>query len=154
MANQYIPNHTQLPQVDPFRCDLSLPPPAARVRNGSSARPSKQGFAVRLTSLAQVPALNRELKETTHRFPQVLTGAQAALFTAGTSFGNLDEATIEAQWLKTSETKTLVGGGSYGRYVQSGHLLYVRQGRYARGPCDAARVNGAGGANGRRRGER
>ena len=67
-----------------------------------------------------VTKLNQEQKEITHRWPQVLPGAHALLFTAHSSTGNYEEATIEALWLRTGESKTLVRGGYYGRYVPNG----------------------------------
>jgi len=85
--------------------------------------------------------LKAENKEAVHRFPQVLPGAHAVLFTAHSSQRNgFDEATIEVESLKTGERKTLLQGGYYGRYVPSGYLLYVRQGVLYAAPMDANRL--------------
>jgi len=66
--------------------------------------------------------------EATHRWPQVLPGGEAVLFTAHTqSAGGFDNATIEVVTLATGERRVLRRGGSYGRYVPSGHLVYVNQ---------------------------
>jgi serine/threonine-protein kinase len=65
--------------------------------------------------------------EITHRWPQALPGGGAVLFTASPTT-QFDEAIIEAISLKTGQVKTLVRGGYYGRYLPSGHLVYVHQG--------------------------
>jgi serine/threonine-protein kinase len=64
--------------------------------------------------------------ESTHRWPQVLPDGGAVLFTA--SSGSLDNSNIEAISLKTGEVKIVQRGGYYGRYLPSGHLLYLHQG--------------------------
>jgi serine/threonine-protein kinase len=66
--------------------------------------------------------------ELTHRWPQVLPGAHAVLFTASPSLNAMDNANIEAISLQTGKIKILVGGGYYGRYLPSGHIVYVHQG--------------------------
>jgi serine/threonine-protein kinase len=65
-------------------------------------------------------------QDATPRWPQVLPGAQAVVFTASQIVGDFSNATIEIQSLRTGQRKTLVRGGYYGRYASSGHLLYVR----------------------------
>ena len=79
-------------------------------------------------------------------WPQVLPGAQAVLFTALPATSSFEEATIEAQSLRTGERKTLVRGGTYGRYVPSGHLLYVHQGTLYAAPMDLKRLELTGSA--------
>ena len=66
--------------------------------------------------------------EITHRWPQALPGGEAALFTASSVGGHFDDANIEAVTLKNQQIKILVRGGYYGRYLPSGHLVYIRQG--------------------------
>jgi serine/threonine-protein kinase len=66
--------------------------------------------------------------EQRHRWPQVLPGAKAVLFTANTQAGQYDNASLEVISVKTGERKTLHRGGYYGRYLPSGHLIYMRQG--------------------------
>jgi hypothetical protein len=75
-----------------------------------------------------VTELKPEKRDSSHRWPQVLLKSHAVLFTAEATTGAYDEATIEVQSLRTRERKTLVREGYYGRYVPSGHLIYVRQG--------------------------
>jgi serine/threonine-protein kinase len=66
--------------------------------------------------------------ELTHRWPQVLPGERAVIFTASPSVASMDNANIEAVSLKTGQAKILHRGGHYGRYLPSGHLVYVHQG--------------------------
>ena len=107
---------------------------ALRVNAGLS-RVSSDGGAVQPAT-----ELMRERKEVTHRWPQVLPGAQVVVFTVHTATGGYEEATIQAQSLRTGERRTLVQGGYYGRVTSSGHLLYVRQGVLYAAPMDVQRL--------------
>jgi WD40 repeat protein len=78
-------------------------------------------------SAQPVTEFKQEKNEHTHRWPQVLPGAQAVLFTAHTTTVGYDDAAIEVQSLRTGKRKTLARG-YFGRYVPSGHLVYLRQG--------------------------
>ncbi|MGO9260356.1 MAG: protein kinase domain-containing protein, partial [Bryobacteraceae bacterium] len=66
--------------------------------------------------------------DTGHRWPQVLPGSQAVLFTASPTNTGSDDSSIEAVSLKTGQVKVLLRGGYYGRYVPPGWLVYVHQG--------------------------
>jgi Tol biopolymer transport system component len=66
--------------------------------------------------------------EIAHRWPQILPGGKAVLFSAYSSMTGLDGATIEVQSLRDGRRKTLVRGGTWGRYLPSGHLVYVEKG--------------------------
>jgi serine/threonine-protein kinase len=65
--------------------------------------------------------------EVTHRWPQILPGGQAVLFTASPTNVGQDDASIEVV-LKNGVTKILQRGGYYGRYLPSGHLVYMHEG--------------------------
>jgi Tol biopolymer transport system component len=83
--------------------------------------------------------------ELTHRWPQVLPGSKAVIFTANaTSVNAYDDATIEAISLDTRQRKTLWRGGYFGRYVPTektrGHLVYVRGGVLFVVPFDPVRL--------------
>jgi serine/threonine-protein kinase len=69
------------------------------------------------------PLTKPEHGEITHRFPQILPGGQAVLFSASNSQVNWEEATIEVLSLKTRQRKTVQRGGFFGRYLPSGHLV-------------------------------
>jgi serine/threonine-protein kinase len=82
--------------------------------------PATGGARRRLTKLAA--------GETTHRWPQVLAGAKAVLYTASRSANGMLGAEIKALSLKTGQVKTVQPDGYYGRYVPGGFLLYLQQG--------------------------
>ena len=66
---------------------------------------------------------DREAGETGHRWPQLLPGGKAILFTVRTDAGSR----IVVQSLETGERKSLVEermGATEARYVGTGHLLY------------------------------
>ncbi len=72
--------------------------------------------------------------ENSHRWPQILPGGQAVIFTAGTRFA-FDDARIMLLSLKTGEQRVLVEGAAQARYVptnglasREGHLVYWRAG--------------------------
>jgi eukaryotic-like serine/threonine-protein kinase len=87
----------------------------------------------------QVTQPSKEKGETAHAWPQVLPGSQAVLFTSyGT--GSYDDGEIAVVSFKTGELKTLHHGGSYGRYLPSGHLVYIHQNTLWAVPFDLSRL--------------
>jgi Tol biopolymer transport system component/tRNA A-37 threonylcarbamoyl transferase component Bud32 len=95
-----------------------------------------------------VPVTKLNPGELTHRWPQVLPGSQAVLFTASTRRGNYDDANIDVISLKTGERKTVAHGGFSPRYIPSstraGHLIYLHQSTLFAVPFDLARLAAAG----------
>jgi serine/threonine-protein kinase len=77
--------------------------------------------------------------ETSHRWPEFVPGGNAILFTVS-SGGAPDDSQIEVQRLDTGERKVLIRGGTYGRYVPTGHLVYYRAGTVMAAPFDLARL--------------
>jgi len=96
--------------------------------------PSSGGPPTPLTELAPGEAV--------HRWPQVLPGGKAVLFTANalstTNFG--DFASIEVMSLVDHRRKTLVRGSIFGRYSPSGHLLYLNGGTLFAVPFDLEKL--------------
>jgi Tol biopolymer transport system component len=82
------------------------------------------------------PVTDVQAGEATHRWPQVLPGGKAVLFTAGIG----DTANIEVMSLADHSTKTLVRGGTFGRYLPSGQLVYVNRGTLFAVPFDVDRL--------------
>ena len=82
--------------------------------------------------------------EVTERWPQVLPGGKALLYTAHTSMTNFDSANLVVQPLPTGPPKVVVRGGYHGRYVPSGHLIYMRDGTLFAVPFDLTRLQAAG----------
>jgi Tol biopolymer transport system component len=79
------------------------------------------------------PILDLTRESAVPRWPQVLPGAKAVLFTSVGSIG-ADGGDIEVFSVKDGARKTLVRGGTYGRYLRTGDLTYVNQGTlYATG---------------------
>ena len=71
--------------------------------------------------------LDRTKGETSHRWPQVLLGGSAVMFTVFTGPGR-DERTVQVHRLDTGERTVIVRGGDTGRYVLTGHVVYAPQG--------------------------
>ena len=82
--------------------------------------------------------------EATQRWPQVLPGGRTLLFTSSQTLGNYATANIIAQPLPDGPRKVLVKGATYGRYVESGHLLYFRDRTLFAVPFDLATLEVTG----------
>src|SRR5579864_5775684 len=80
-----------------------------RVSGGLSRVSSSGGTPTAVTEL--------EGEERTHRWPQVLPGAKAVLFTAENVASGFDDAHIDVVTLADHHRKTLQRGGTYGRYL-------------------------------------
>ena len=104
--------------------------------------PAVGGTAERLTTPAP--------GEYTHRWPQVLPGGQAVLYTVSTGVGNYTTAWLAMQPLPAGTPHIVQRGGSYGRYLPSGlgspkraereggHLTWVHDGTLFAAPFDLA----------------
>ena len=86
------------------------------------------------------PVTDLQSGEFTHRWPQILPGGKAVLFTAGAPAVAFDGANIVVMSLSDHRRKTLVRGGTYGRYLPSGHLVYVNRGTLFAVPFDVERL--------------
>lgn len=70
--------------------------------------------------------LDTSKHEISHRWPHVLPGGKAALFTVNTSATDgWDKAWIEVVDLASKERKVVHSGGSHPVYLPTGHLAYV-----------------------------
>lgn len=87
--------------------------------------------------------------EISQRWPQVLPGSQAVLFTATAqiSAGGYDDANIDVISLKTGERKTIQRGGFSARYLAdatgsngAGHLIYLHESTPFAVPFDPGRL--------------
>jgi hypothetical protein len=63
--------------------------------------------------------LDIDAGELTHRWPQVLPGGKAILFTSNTLTGNYEDADIVLYSIDTGKRKSVHRGGFYARYVPS-----------------------------------
>jgi serine/threonine-protein kinase len=79
--------------------------------------------------------------------PQILPGDRAILFTVThTPLPTWDDTEIVVQSLATGKRTVLIHGGADGRYLRSGHLLYLHRGTLMAVPFDLQRLEVAGGA--------
>ncbi|MBW8868510.1 MAG: hypothetical protein JF610_14485 [Acidobacteria bacterium] len=99
-----------------------------------------------------VTKVDRTKGEVSHRWPQILPGGKALLFTVWTGPG-ADEKHLNLQVLATGERRVLIQGASTGRYLASGHLIYTRDDALMAAPFDIAtlQLSGQPVALGRRR---
>jgi serine/threonine-protein kinase len=84
-------------------------------------------------------------EELSHRWPQILPGGRAVLFTGRSpTLNSYENAAIDVVTLATKERRTLWRGGYFGRYVPSrgrrGHLLYIHEGVLFGVPFDPERL--------------
>jgi serine/threonine protein kinase/dipeptidyl aminopeptidase/acylaminoacyl peptidase len=95
-----------------------------RISGGLSQVPSGGGVPAAVTEL--------EGEERTHRWPQILPGSKAVLFTAENATVGFDDAKIDVVTLADHRRKNLLRGGTYGRYLAAdggkGYLTYVSRG--------------------------
>jgi Tol biopolymer transport system component len=70
--------------------------------------------------------------EVSHRWPQILPGGNAALFSSTAIVGNYENGVIQVLSLKTGQWKRVYSGGYFGRYLPAsngaGYFVFVHQG--------------------------
>ena len=108
------------------------PPLDVGLRRVSSAG----GKSEALTSLAE--------GEVTQRWPQALPGGKGVLYTSSRDLDTYDDATLVVQRLPTGPRKAVLRGGSQGRYLPSGHLVYMHDGTLFAVPFDLDRLEVTG----------
>ncbi len=77
--------------------------------------------------------------ETRHLLPQLLPGGDWLLFTVLPTGNDWTTSRVVVQSTKTGERTVLVEGAADGRYVPTGHLVYMKLGSLMGAPFDAAR---------------
>jgi serine/threonine-protein kinase len=107
------------------------------------------------SGLSRVPAaggdpevfteLDTDNGEVSHRWPQVLPNDRAVLFT---SIGgkSAKDVSIHVLDLETGQRQVVKEGGSYGRYVESGHVVYADSGTLFAIPFDLDSLSVSGSA--------
>jgi len=104
------------------------------------------GGLSRVSSAGGTPTPVSELEgqERTHRWPQILPGGKAILFTAENSTVGFDDANIEVVTLTDHRRKTVQHGGTFGRYLAApggkGYLTYVNRGTLFAVPFDLKKL--------------
>ena len=100
---------------------------------GLSLVPSEGGTPVPLTELGA--------GEYTHRWPQLLPGGKAVLFTVSDAATDFEESDVGVLSLQDHRRKTVIRhAGMYPRYLPSGHLVYVTKGWLFAVPFDPDRL--------------
>jgi serine/threonine-protein kinase len=111
-----------------------------RISGGLSRVPSAGGTPTAVTELVG--------DERTHRWPQILPGGKAILFTAENFTVGFDDANVEVVSLTDHSRKTLQRGGTYGRYLgapgRKGYLIYVNRGTLFAVPFDPEKLETSG----------
>jgi Tol biopolymer transport system component len=100
--------------------------------------PSAGGIPQPLTKL------DAQAGEITQRWPQVLPGGKAVLFTSSTNAGNYEDAEIVVYSMASGQRKTVQRGGFYARYLPSGHVVYMHAGTLFAVPFDLQRLEVTG----------
>jgi Tol biopolymer transport system component len=103
-----------------------------------------------LVALSKVPSaggtceplttLDKQAGETTHRWPQILPGDKAVLFTSSTIAGSYENANIMVYSMSSGTKTTVLRGGYYARYLPSGDLVYMHEGTLFAVPFDLNRL--------------
>jgi serine/threonine-protein kinase len=95
------------------------------------------GQLVRVPATGGTPVVAFDLSPegVTARWPQLLPGGDAVIYTALSGAG-ADRANIEVQSASGGNRTVLVRGATFGRYLRSGYLTYVNQGTLYGVPMD------------------
>jgi serine/threonine-protein kinase len=110
--------------------------------------PSPSSGLMRMPAAGGEPEALTELDEssgeTTHRWPHYLPGGKALLFTVHDAGVGFDDARIELLEIESGQRKILHRGGSYARYVPTGHVVFVRESTLYAMPFDLDRLEVSG----------
>ena len=113
---------------------------APNPRSGIWRVPAAGGEAVKLTDAGSGEA------SPTHRWPHLLPDGKTALFTMTAKNSDYSDAKIVALSLETLEQKVVIQGGTFGRYVSTGHIVFGRSGTLMAAPFDAKKLEVTGAA--------
>ena len=83
-------------------------------------------------------------REAWHGWPQVLPGSRTVIFTARAPGADSGISTIDAVSVASGRRTTLQRDGEFGRYLPSGHLVFVRRSTLFAARMDAARLEVTG----------
>jgi Tol biopolymer transport system component len=88
--------------------------------------------------------LDKQVGEITQRWPQVLPGGKAVLFTSNTHANNFEDSEIVVYSITSGQRRTVQRGGYYAHYLASGHLVYMHEGTLFAVPFDLQRLTMTG----------
>src|SRR5215831_2798121 len=83
-------------------------------------------------------------REITHRWPQMLPGGKAVLYTRHTNLTGFNDAELVVQPLPNGAAKVIQRGAYDGRYLPSGHVVYVHDRTLFAAPFDLDRLEMTG----------
>jgi eukaryotic-like serine/threonine-protein kinase len=108
--------------------------------------PNNRSALLRVSSVGgpTQPVTTLEEGEITHRFPQILPGGAAVLYTASTEVNIGDDAKLVIQPLPSGERIIVQRGGYFGRYLASGHIVYMQDDTLFAMPFDPQRLEVTG----------
>ncbi|HLN57338.1 MAG TPA: protein kinase, partial [Thermoanaerobaculia bacterium] len=93
---------------------------------------------------AAVTALDIKARERSHRWPDLLPGGKAALFSIAYEVGNpLDDAAVAVTTF-AGRHRVLIKGASFPRYAPTGHIVYAQRGSLFAVPFDPVRIEVTG----------
>src|SRR2546426_2515872 len=87
---------------------------------------------------------DKQAGEVTHRWPQVLPGGKAVLFTSSTNGDNYEDSDLVVYSTPSGKRKTVHRGGFQARYLPIGHLVYLHKGTLFAVPFDLKRLEVTG----------
>jgi serine/threonine-protein kinase len=112
--------------------------------------PNNRAALSKISSAGGTPqpltTLDRQAEEVTQRWPQVLPGGKAVLFTSSssTAVASFEDAEIVVYSMASGKRKTVQRGGFHGRYLPSGHLVYTHECALFGVPFDLTRLEVTG----------
>jgi hypothetical protein len=124
-------------------CDVSAPRGGAWADDGTIVfAPASTSSLFRVSAAGGKPEPTTKLaqREVTHRWPQLIDRGKAVLFTSSASNGQYEDANLVVQQLPDGPRKVVVTGGYYGRYLPSGHIVYVHAATLFAVPFDLSRL--------------
>jgi Tol biopolymer transport system component len=113
--------------------------------------PNNQVALSKVSSAGGMPqpltTLDQQAGENTQRWPQVLPGGKAVLFTSNTVGGTtagFEDSDIVVYSMASGQRKVVQRGGFYARYLPSGHVVYMHEGSLFAVPFDLKQLEVTG----------
>lgn len=78
--------------------------------------------------------------DASQRWPQILPGGVGVIYTASANISSFSDADVVVQPLPNGARRKLVERAAFSRYLSSGHLVFVRDGRLLAAPFDVGNL--------------
>jgi serine/threonine protein kinase/Tol biopolymer transport system component len=106
--------------------------------------PDNLGSLSKVSSAGGAPqpliSLDKQAGEISQRWPQVLPGGTAVLFTSNKNGNDFEDAEIVVYSMSSGQRKTVQSSGYYARYLPSGHVVYMHESTLFAVPFDLKQV--------------